>query len=506
MSYKSPADASHPLSKAIIALLIVTLVLAPLFRAGNTPLASLFLQWLGIVILVVTLWAPRAVALSRLEIGILLLLVLTPILHLIPFPAAFVDALPGRDLYAAGEALLSLDTAPAWKPLSIHPALTVAAGLSLLLPVAVFIGTRSLDSLSLLLVVKILLAVAAGQAILGLVQYGAGQNGAVILTVSGANTGSAVGTYANRNHLAGLLAMLLPLALALLYYSVGREGPTDSTRWGTWRRRAVFLGSKHGNAALLYGAVALIILVGLVFTRSRMGIAMGMVGLVLTTLLFARRIGGTNTFGLTGTIIAIALSFGIAIGLTPVLDRFSVASIVEDGRVDLFSATLLRIAELFPFGSGPGTFSSAFPPVQPMLFGGRFPNHAHNDYLEWMSDAGLIAVLLILAGIALYLYQWTRVYVRGEWARSRFIQAGAGVGLFALGLHEFVDYNLAIPANQAVLAFLAGVFFIPPERLDAGSERSRKRRRTPDLEAAPTPRIQSNGPPTDQIENPFKDA
>jgi O-antigen ligase len=506
MSYKSPADASHPLYKAIIALLVITLVLAPLFRAGNTPLASMFLQWLGIGILVATLWAPRAVPLSRLEIGILLLLAILPFLYLIPLPAAFVEGLPGRDLYAAGEALLSLDTAPAWKPLSIHPDLTVAAGLSLLLPVAVFIGTRSLDSRSLLLLVKILLGVAAFQAILGLVQYGAGQNGAVILTVSGANMGSAVGTYANRNHLAGLLAMLLPLALALLYYNIGREGPTDSTRWGTWRRRAVFLGSAHGNAALLYGAVALIILVGLVFTRSRMGIAMGIVGLVVTTLLFARRIGGTNTFGLTGTIIAIALGFGIAIGLAPVLDRFSVAGVVEDGRVDLFSATLLRIAELFPFGSGPGTFSSAFPPVQPMLFGGRFPNHAHNDYLEWISDAGLLAVLLTLAGVALYLYQWTRVYVRGEWSCSRFIQAGAGVGLLVLGLHEFVDYNLAIPANQAVLAFLAGVFFIPPEHLATGSERSRKRRSTPDLEPAPTPRIQTAGPPADQIENPFKDA
>ncbi|UHD15497.1 O-antigen ligase family protein [Thiocapsa bogorovii] len=506
MQYTNPASSRHPFSKAIIALLIVTLVLAPLFRAGNTPLASLMLQWLGIVILVGTLWTPRAVPLSRVEIGILMLVAAVPILYLIPLPSAFVNGLPGRDLYAAGEALLSIDTAPAWKSLSIHPDLTFSAGLSLLLPVAIFVGTRSLDSRGLLLLVKILLAVAAVQAILGLVQYGAGQNGAVILTVSGANMGSAVGTYANRNHLAGLLVMILPLALALLYYNVGREGSTDSTRQSTWRRRAVFLGSTHGNAALLYGVVVLIILVGVVFTRSRMGIAMGIIGLIMTTLLFSRRIGGTNTFGLTGTIVAVALSFGIAIGLAPVLDRFSVSDVVEDGRVELFSATLLRIAELFPFGSGPGTFSSAFPPVQPMLFGGRFPNHAHNDYLEWISDAGLIAVLLILAGIAVYLYQWTRVYLRGGWPRSRFIQAGAGVGLLVLGLHEFVDYNLAIPANQAVLAFLAGVFFIPPERLDSASEHRSKRRRTPDLEPTPTPRIQATGLPTDQIENPFKDA
>lgn len=505
MSYTSPADTSHPLSKAILALLIVLLVIAPLFRAGNTPLASLMLQWLGIVILVATLWTPRAVPLSRVEIGILLLLVLVPILYLIPLPGAFVNGLPGRDLYAAGEALLSLETAPAWKPLSIHPNLTVAAGLSLLLPVAVFVGTRSLDGRGLLLLVKVLLGVALVQAVLGLIQFGTVQSGEMLMAVPGGHSDSATGTYANRNHLAGLLAMMLPLALAMLYYTLGHEDSAGGPRTGTWRRRAIFLGSTHGTAAILYGAVALLILVGLVFTRSRMGIAMGMLGLILTTLLFARRIGGSNTFGLTGTIVAVTLGFGVAIGLTPVLDRFTVTGVVEDARVDLFSATLLRLGELLPVGSGPGTFPSAFLPVQPIQFGGLLANHAHNDYLEWISDAGLIAAVLILVTLALFAYQWTRVYVRGAWSRTRFLQAGAGVGLLVLALHELVDYNLAIPANQAVLAFLAGIFFMPPERLDSTTDR-RSRRRTPDLEP-PTPiRMQGVAPPPDQIPNPFQDS
>jgi O-antigen ligase len=506
MQYTNPASSSHPFYKAIIGLLIVTLVLAPVFRAGNTPLASMVLQWLGIVILTLTLWTPRSVPLSRIEIGILLILGLVPILYLIPLPGAFVNALPGRDLYAAGEALLSLDTAPAWKPLSIHPSITVAAGLSLLVPVAVFVGTRSLDSRGLLLLVKVLLGVALVQAVLGLIQFGTVQSGEMLMAVPGGHSDSATGTYANRNHLAGLLAMMLPLALALLYYNLGHEGTTDRARSGNWRSRAIFLGSTHGNAAILYGALALLLLVGLVFTRSRMGIAMGMLGVILTTILFARRIGGSNTFGLTGTIVAVALGFGVAIGLAPVLDRFTVTGVVEDGRVDLFSATLLRIAELLPVGSGPGTFSSAFPPVQPIRFGAQFPNHAHNDYLEWISDAGLIAALLILGVLGLYLYQWSRVYVSGTWSRGRFLQAGAGVGLLALALHELVDYNLAIPANQAVLAVLAGIFFMPPDRIENDAERRRTRRRTPDLAPEPAPRPGNTAPPADQIENPFKDA
>jgi hypothetical protein len=113
------------------------------------------------------------------------------------------------------------------------------------------------------------------------------------------------------------------------------------------------------------------------------------------------------------------------------------------------------------------------------------------------------AVLILLAG-GFYLYQWTRVYISGDWSRSRFLQAGAGVAVLVLALHELVDYNLAIPANQAVLAFMAGVFFMPPDRLDIANER-RRARRTPDLESAPIPRAHNTAPPPDQIENPFRD-
>jgi O-antigen ligase len=503
MSSSDAVPPGHPAAKSILALLILLLVVAPLFRAGNTPLAAMLLQWLALALLVATLWRPKAVPLTWTETGIILLLMLTPILYLIPLPPDLLAGLSGRDLYNLGESLVAPSAAAAWKSLSIHPDLTAAAALALLVPVGVFLATRALDAPRMLLAAQVLLGVALLQALLGLIQFGTVQSGPMLLAVAGGHPDSATGTYANRNHLAGLLAMSLPIALALLFYNLGRAGPP---RPSSWRRRAAFLGSRGGNAALLYGAVALILLVGIIFTRSRMGVAMAMVGLVLTTLLFARRIGGTNTFGFTGTLVAVALGFGIAIGLAPVLDRFSVTGVVEDGRVDLFAATVLRIGELFPLGSGPGTFSSAFPPVQPMRFGTQFPNHAHNDYLEWLSDAGVLAAVLILLGAGLYIYQWTRVYATGEWSRARFLQAGAGVSVLLLALHELVDYNLAIPANQAVLAFLAGVFFTPPQRLEAAAERRRSPRRTPDLEPAPSPLPppeQDGAPPPDQIVNPF---
>lgn len=495
-----PTPPAHTLAKPILATLILLVIAAPLFRAGNTPLASLALQWLAIALLTLSVWSPKDIRLSGLEISLLLLLLFTPLLYLIPLPAALIDSLPGRELYVSAEALLSTDTAPAWKPISLNPQATHTVITSLLVPIAVFIAVRRLDAHSLQQLIRILLIIALAQAILGLIQYGAGQNGFMILTVDGSHRQAAVGTYANRNHLAGLLAMTLPIALAQLYYSLGRKD--DLAVSGAWRRRAAFLGSKSGNAAILYGATALILLVGLVFTRSRMGIAMGMLGLILSTLIFARRIGGTNVFGLTGTLIAVTLGFGAAIGLAPVLDRFSLSGVVEDARGELFSRTLQLIGDFFPFGTGPATFPSVFPRVQPSELGAYFINRAHNDYLEWILEGGVIAVLIIALGAVLYIRQCTRIYVRGEWSRRRFLQAGAGIGLLALMLHELVDYNLAMPANQVVFALLAGLFLLPPDQVRAVSER-RRVRRTPKLETEPTPTMQGLKPPPDQVDNPF---
>ncbi|MDG4594403.1 MAG: O-antigen ligase family protein [Candidatus Contendobacter sp.] len=508
------ADQPHPLARPILALLVILLIAAPLFRGGATPLASLALQMLALLILTAALWHPHALPLTRLELGLVLALPLTVLAYLIPLPTAAVNALPGHALQASVEALLPAGVLDAWKPLSINPTATLNAGLALLVPLAVFVGCRALDGRALLRLAQLLLLVACGQALLGLIQYATAQHGEMLFAVSDGHRDSGIGTYANRNHLAGLLVMALALALALLFSSLGLKdrGPRQS---GDWRRRAAFLGSRHGGAALAYAAIAVLLVLGIIFSRSRAGISLAMLGLVLSALLYSRRIGDRNAFGLTGRLVAVVIGLGLAIGLVPVLERFSVRGVVEDGRQAIFTATLTGIGQRLPLGSGPGTFADAIRPLQPPgEFSAKFLNRAHNDYLEWVSDAGLIAVVLIVLALLLYLRQWPRVYRRIEWNRVRFLRAGAGVGLLLLALHEGVDYNLCIPANQAVFALLAGLFFMPADPADnAPAAPGRRRRRTPDLDpatglASPTPasRFQPAVAPSDgQIDNPFRD-
>ena len=205
----------------------------------------------------------------------------------------------------------------------------------------------------------------------------------------------------------------------------------------------------RGHKAFLYGFLALLLLVGLVFTRSRTGIALTMLGLLLCCVFaFARRIDGDNVHGAAGTVVAIGVGVGLAIGLGSVLQRISAQDPLQDLRWTMSSATIDGIGAFFPLGSGPCSYPALLPAFQPVELGRWFINHAHNDYLEWLFEGGMLAAALIALLLAVYLYQWSKVWTGERWSRFGFVQVGAGIGLLLLLLHELVDYNLHTPANM----------------------------------------------------------
>jgi len=486
----------------IVALLALSMVFAPLVRGGQPALPLMVLQLVAVALIGASLWQRPVLRWG--EVVGLGLLALMPLVYLVPLPANLAAALPGRTPYWEIWSTVVGDTGlPGSASSTLIPGRTVAAWLVVLIPIGVFLAVRTLEPKRWPLLIYLLLAVAAFQSVLGLIQFGGGSESPFYLGMEHTHFGSAVGTYTNRNHLAGLIEMALPIALALLFFSVGRG--RDRARGA--RERAAFLNSVRGQQALVFAALVVLLLVAVIFTRSRAGIIFTMLGILLSVGLFSRRIGGDNAFGPTGSLVAIGIGLAVVIGLVPVLDRFSVENVVDDARWQLFGTTLTGIGTFFPVGSGPGTFQEVYPAFQPLELGRWFINRAHNDYLEWVFEAGAAAVLLIGWLLALYVMQWWRVWSVGEWSRSRFIQVGAGVGIFLILLHELVDYNLHTPANLIFFTVLVGMFFA-----DLDSEvatQHRVARRTPLLgeepaEARYTPIVPSK-PAPDQIKNPFLD-
>lgn len=482
------------------------LVFAPLFRAGQPPIPLLIMQITAVGVLFVTLWKPAPDTFTSREVIVIVLLLLFPILWIVPLPGLHLEWLPGREQYADTLRLIGEAHIGQAATLSLYPLETQSAWLTLLVPVAVFLGSRTLDHRNKQRLALLLIAIAAAQAALGLMQFSRGPDSPLYFGMTYTHFGSGVGTYTNRNHLAGLIEMVLPITLALFLYSLGRREVRSSR---DWRGRIAFMSTFRGHATFAYGALALLLIVGMIFTRSRTGIALTILGIILVTLAFSRRIGGDNVYGPAGTVATFAVAIGIAIGLAPVLDRFSSLDPLEDTRWTIFSATMNGIGTFFPVGSGPGTYPEIFRAFQPIELGHSFINHAHNDYLEWLFEGGAFAGALIVMMLGLYFIQWGKVWTKERWSRFRFLQVGAGIGMFLLLLHELVDYNLYIPANMVYFAFLAGIFFSDPnQEVATTSAKRRKRRRTRRLEGVTvegTSTVKPYEPSPDQIKNPFLD-
>lgn len=480
-----PAHTAADTSRKDTALAIgvaCILIFVPLFRAGNRPLPLMVLELGAVVLLIIKLW-PQAAADARTipaawwRTGSLL--ILYPLLYLIPLPFGFWSDLPGRALYS--EALLLVDNTPAARPATIAAASTQASWLALLPPLALFFGATALPTRYLIRLALVALIMAVGQALLGLMQYvAADPDSALCLGNRYCGHYGATGTYVNRDHLAGFLEMMFPIGLGLLAVTVGRLRHKTRHYRQNWRERVLSLSTWQANAAFLYGAASIVILLGLVFSRSRTGVGLGMLCLALAALAFARRLGGDNAFGSVGTVSAIAVSLAVTIGLAPVLGRFTVNPL-DDGRWELFAIALQGIGIFFPLGSGPGTFPLAVLPFQPVAMGGSFFNHVHNDYLEWLFEGGLLSAAIMALLAAAYVRQWFVLGHSGgdHWSTFRFIQVGAGIGLLMIALHGAVDFNWHIPANAVYTAFLAALFFHRAAPVSVQKKRGERERSAP---------------------------
>ena len=89
--------------------------------------------------------------------------------------------------------------------------------------------------------------------------------------------------------------------------------------------------------------------------------------------------------------------------------------------------------------------------------------HAHNDYLEFLSELGIVGMMLLLGGI---LYMFMKSFA--VWRKRRHPEVkGLGLGgilaTICILIHSFTDFNLHIPANMllfsVVLSLTAVVVF-----------------------------------------------
>jgi O-antigen ligase len=138
-----------------------------------------------------------------------------------------------------------------------------------------------------------------------------------------------------------------------------------------------------------------------------------------------------------------------------------------EGRFAIYAATLRAAIEFLPFGSGLSTFASVFPRFQTGVFGG-YIDYAHNDYLQFFMEAGLVAPVIVALLLATYVMRMGELLRRDRARSFTVLQIAAGVGMLPMILHSLFDFALHMPANAMWFATLAGVMLHPGVGDDPG--------------------------------------
>lgn len=480
----------------LYSLLLLT---APLYFGANRPVPLLLLEILALVLVFYCLRNDTFSEVGNKFKVFVLALFLLPIVQLVPLPLGLWASMPGHDTYAQAFSATASAVNHSFRPWSIVPSATEYSWLALIPPLAVFLYTLTLPRDKIKTAVNLFIFVVIFEALLGLMQYGAGADSALRLPYDRIVADS-VGTYANRDHLAGLLEMALPLCIAMIFAAIVQRG-SNRQHTRTLRQKLAMLAASHFNRAIIYFLIAIVVLLGLIFTRSRTGNMLAMVVIFLAALAFSFRLGGKNAYGLIGVFSAAAAFLALEIGMVPILNRFILEDPMADARWILFDDTFSAALAFFPFGSGAGTFVHVFPRFQSTSFSGTYVNNAHNDYLEWLMEGGIIALALLIAFAVFYVIKWTKLLRQHDWKTTQFIQVGAGIGVFAMMLHSFLDFNLHIPANQIYFAFLAGLFFIESKENQAPANIELLAETLPEL---PVPEVKKLSFITEN-KNPFAD-
>lgn len=414
------------------------------FGGGGSPapLAELACEVAAALAVAVAVWhtsgsapAPRRVH------AVIALLALPPALQLVPLPPGLWQLLPGRDLVAAGLGLAGAQDA--WRPLSIAPHRTLAALLSLGPPLAVLWLTaraspRARANLAATIAALALLSVLAGAAQIA-------QNGPGPFDFYPTNDAGVLhGFQANRNTEAiVLLVGLAALALA-------------------WRR---LRGARSRTLDLAFAALGGLLLLGVVLTSSRSGIALTLVAVPFALAIVRAGTGSGSRSGRARWFAAAAaivpLMLGAALWLlrerppiARVLARFEFAG---EFRPELWRDTWFAIGQYWPFGSGLGTFIPAFLPGERLeVVDATLPNRAHNEVLELLLEGGLpllacwtVAIVLVLAGLRRLLGSSDPAARAEGWFAAAVLALAAG--------HSLVDYPLRSVAMASLVAVGGGI-------------------------------------------------
>lgn len=300
------------------------------------------------------------------------------------------------------------------------------------------------------LILYFILAVGFAEALYGLAVYLGGD--ALGLWSPGHAQVTVSGTFVNQNHFACLMEMTIPVGLGLLLCEQRIWSRLDGCR---------SLGLSISDFVLSRRGVITFCLVvmtsALILTNSRGAIGALVVGMAVTAAIAAWKKGIHSSelrlVAVAGVIVVVAVAW---LGSGQFVEKLHSAGLSSD-RGDLREVSYRIIGDSPVVGTGVGTYRWVFPGYKDERFGSYFYEHAHNDYLEILSEQGVIGFFLLAAGVITILTSLVAAFARRRDALSNGTLFAVIAGSVSFMVHGFVDFNFQIPANAIYFFVLLGL-------------------------------------------------
>lgn len=472
-------------SRAQLWSFFALIIYAPLPLGSNRPWALALLGLLTGCLLIWNVWRPGKASVSpalegaRVPFALLGLWIALLVMQIIPMPSAWVGALGQHPLgESAGQNLI-------FSSMSIDPYSTRLYLFKACILASVFwlscnlIDSRNrIESLARVIVFSGLL-----QAMIGVILMASGVSYFLFFAEMTSPRGH--GTFVSPNNFAGYLELTLAVGIGFMIAKL------DGYPVANWRARL------HGLMLVLVSEKALlrlsliIMVVGLVASRSRMGNAAFFASLLIVgtfTIFFAKHAthqvrDNREKNTLRATIVFIAslvvidvFIIGGVVGVEQVVQRLEHTNLAMraieapvDPRVTAAKVYVqeesmeqrsevakyaLSLVRDYPWiGAGGGTFHLAFPHYQPPELKG-FLDHAHNDFVEFASEAGLLGFLILALLVAHSAWCSVKLLLRSHDQLARGMAFASLMGVTSLLIHGAVDFNFQIPANALLLVII----------------------------------------------------
>ncbi len=282
-------------------------------------------------------------------------------------------------------------------------------------------------------------------------------------------TGRLSGTFANPDHFAAWLTMLIFLGIG---YLLSRPGPAGGT---PALRHLLRSPARREEAVRRYlPFIALVTMaVALIFTLSRGAVVSALVAVLLLLALLRALSRIRRSLALVGALLVATAGYAAWIGFQPFLERVWHADYSGRWVQTLSSLPMLRSFPLL--GIGLGTYQDIFVRYQPAVLdpGRVYYTYAHNDLLQLVLELGVVGATLLL-----FLFWRTAQDLLGAHLLGRAMcpvgggeaegarrndpfSVGLGVGalggVIALLVHSLVDFGARIAANGILAATCLGI-------------------------------------------------